>query len=415
MKGKILRNLMKFCLVGILLMALIVYAVSAEAKPPIRHYYIIDLTGPYGILVPEIFEGTQDYYRYINEKGGLDGHQFKIPWGETGNMMGRTWSHYKRFKQAGCQFLALFSSPDGEALKKTLERDGIACYNIGQSDPQIYPPGNIFLDGCSYADGFGAFLKWVKKDWEKKGKSGIPRVGIIGPDAAYGRAATKPGIRFGKQIGVDVVGQEFAPVVPIDLTAQILRLRDKGVDWIWLQGLSQIGTVFIKNFNALGLRGKIGVAAFWWTMGTEMLRRVPPDMLEGYIFNTYTYMEVDDRPGIKKLNELRMKYRGKKLVEGYIRGFHFAEVVMGATRLAYKAKGYKGLTGDNYIKYGFERMKNYRGEFDLGAPVTIKPNDRRTSNAIRLYQVKGGKVLGLSDWIEVPHLYPPEMGKYFEK
>ena len=176
---------------GVSLTLLAGFIFSAEAKPPIKHFYIIDLTGPYGVLVPEIFEGTQDYYRYMNEKGGLDGHLFKIPWGETGNMMSRTWSHYKRFKRAGCQFLALFSSPDGEALKKTLARDGIACYNIGQSDPQIYPPGNIFLDGSTYADSFGAFLKWVLEDWKKKGESGIPKVGIIGPDTAYGRASCR--------------------------------------------------------------------------------------------------------------------------------------------------------------------------------------------------------------------------------
>ena len=416
MKRILTNNLVKFCSIWILMMVVTVSAVPAEAKKPvIKHFYIIDLTGPYGVLVPEIFEGTQDYYRYINEKGGLDGHQFKIPWGETGNMMSRTWSHYKRFKRAGCQFLALFSSPDGEALKNTLKRDGIACYNIGQSDPQIYPPGNIFLDGCTYADSFGAFLKWVKEDREKTGKGGAAKVGVIGPDTAYGRAVIGLGTVFGKEIGVEVVGQEFAPVVPIDLTPQILRLRDKGVDWIWMQGLSQICTVFIKNFNSLGLKGKIGVAGFWWTMGTEMLRRVPPEMLEGYIFDTYTYMEMDDHPGVKKLNKLRLKYRGKKLVEGYIRGFHFAEIVMGATKLAYKAKGYEGLTGENYIKYGFQRLKDYRGEFDLGYPVTITQNDRRGSTAIRLYQVRGGKVFGLSDWIKVPHLYPHEMDKYFKK
>ncbi|MDY7032192.1 MAG: hypothetical protein SVY10_09850 [Thermodesulfobacteriota bacterium] len=61
MKRKTVVRLMRSCVLGVLLTLLSGFTFFAEAKPSIKHFYIIDLTGPYGVLVPEIFEGTQDY------------------------------------------------------------------------------------------------------------------------------------------------------------------------------------------------------------------------------------------------------------------------------------------------------------------------------------------------------------------
>lgn len=415
------NSLNRVILVGfifLLFVAMVACAPKEEArKPTIKHYGIVDLTGPYGILVPDLWEAMLDYYKLVNEEGGIDGYPLELIWGETGNMMVRTWSHYKRYKRAGAQLLWLASSPDGEALKRTLVKDEIFCpFNYGQSDPQIYPPAWIYIDGPSYGDGFGAFLKMAKAKWDKAGGKGMMKVGIIGPDTAYGRAALEPGQRFGKKIGVDVVGQEYTPVIPIDLTPQILRLKDKGVDWIWFQGLSQIATVFMKNMQSLGLQGKIPVAGFWWVSGAEMLRRVGPVFSEGYIFNSYNYLpQVEkDHPGIKKCNELRQRYHQKEANEIYVKGVRAVQFVMELTRRTLKKYGYEGLTAKNYMSM-METFKDWKTSWDIGASFDITPNDRRTAKKLLFYQVKDGKLVRYSDWIDAPHLYPENMSHLFEK
>ena len=386
------------------------------AKPTIKHYGIVDLTGPYGILVPDVWEGMLDYYRYINEKeGGIDGSPIKLIWGETGNMMARTWSHYKRYKRAGCKFLWLASTPDGEALKKILGRDKIFAFNLSSTEPQIYPPGWLYGDGCAYSEAFASFLKMAKRDWEKEGKKGKLKVGIMGPDTSYGRAL-EAGKEFGEKMGIDILGQEYPPVVPIDLTAQILRLKEKGADWIWMQGLSQICTVFMKNMASLGLQGKIRVAGWWWTSGAEMLRRISPKFSEGYIFASYSYLpQVEkDHPGIKKCREIRQKYHKKDPCEYYIRGIRAAQFIVELTRRTQKKYGFKGLTPENYLST-IETFKDWHCPWDLGAPFDIKPNDRRTAKKLLFYQVKSGKLVRYSDWIDAPHLYPEDMAHLFEK
>ena len=388
---------------------------AEAAKPTIKHYGIVDLTGPYGILVPDVWEAMLDYYRLINEEGGINGHPMKLIWGETGNMMARTWSHYKRYKRAGAQFLWLASTPDGEALKKTLGKDKVFTFNYSSTDLQIYPPGFLYGDGCTYSEAFGAFLKLAKAEWDKGGKKGKLKVGIMGPDTSYGRAL-EAGKEFGKRIGIDIVGQEYPPVVPIDLTPQILRLKEKGVDWIWMQGLSQICTVFMKNMNSLGLQGKIRVAGWWWTSGAEMLRRIPPKFSEGYIFDSYSYLpQVEkDHSGIKKCIEMRQKYHGKDPCEYYVRGVRATQFIIELTKRTIKKYGYKGLTPDNYMNM-METFKDWKTPWDLGAPFNIAPNDRRTAKKLIFYQVKGGKLMRYSDWIDAPHLYPEDMAHLFEK
>ncbi|KAF0121851.1 MAG: branched-chain amino acid transport system substrate-binding protein [bacterium] len=415
------KRLMSLMIVGLAILlfgTMAVFVSTAKAgKPTIKHYGIVDLTGPYGILVPDVWEAKLDYYRLVDEQGGIDGYPVDLVWGETGNMMARTWSHYKKYKQSGAQLLWLASSPDGEALKNTLVKDKIFCpLNYGQSDPQLYPPAWTYIDGPSYGEGFGTFLKMAKAEWDKAGKKGTMKVGIIGPDTAYGRAALEPGQRFGKKIGVDVVGQEFVPVVPIDITPQILRLKDKGVDWIWMQGLSQIATVFMKNMASLGLQGKIPVAGFWWVTGAEMLRRIGPNFSEGYIFNSYNYLPQVEKnhPGIKKCMEMRQKYHKKAADEYYVRGVRATQFVIELTKRTLGKYGYKGLTGENYMKT-METFKNWKTPWDLGAPFDITPNDRRTAKKMLFYQVKGGKLVRYSDWIDAPHLYPDDMAKLFQK
>ncbi|MEW6034175.1 MAG: ABC transporter substrate-binding protein [Chloroflexota bacterium] len=395
-------------------------------KPTIKHYTTVDLTGPYGILVPDLFEAMLDYYRYVNENGGINGYPVELVWGETGNVMARAWSHYKRFKDEGMQLMWLISSPEGEAFKSTLEKDKIFCpLNFGQSDPQLYPPAWQWVDGPSYGEGFGAFAYWVVNEWWPKNKHGKwdkPRIGIIGPDSAYGKAANLPEVHaYVKAIGGEHVGQAFPPVVPVDVTPQVMQLvkdvANPQVDWIWTQGLSQIATVWLKNMSALGLQGKVGVAGFWWTTGAELLRRIDAKFVEGYIFSQYSYMpQVEkDHPGIKKVNEMRQKYHGKDADEYYSRGVRAAQYVMEVTRIALEKFGYEGLTGANYKRVLDEGMfpRHWKTPWDLGAEIDITPNDRRTAKQLMFYVVKGGKIERMSGWIDAPHIFPAQYKDLF--
>ncbi|PIX22744.1 MAG: hypothetical protein COZ68_11365, partial [Deltaproteobacteria bacterium CG_4_8_14_3_um_filter_43_13] len=67
---KWLTGLMVVGITVLLFGVMAVVVSTAEAgKPTIKHYGIVDLTGPYGILVPDLWEAMLDYYRLVNEQG----------------------------------------------------------------------------------------------------------------------------------------------------------------------------------------------------------------------------------------------------------------------------------------------------------------------------------------------------------
>jgi len=74
--------------------------------------------------------------------------------------------------------IEMWSSPNQEMMKPILERDGIVCYGIGFSDPQLYPRlelhGLLELRGISA----GAIEYYIDNLWPKKGKGEKAKVAI---------------------------------------------------------------------------------------------------------------------------------------------------------------------------------------------------------------------------------------------
>ena len=67
--------------------------------------------------------------------------------------------------------IEMWSSPNQEMMKPILEKDGIVCYGIGFSDPQLYPPAWNYMDCWSYGESAaGAIEYYIDNLWPKKGQ-----------------------------------------------------------------------------------------------------------------------------------------------------------------------------------------------------------------------------------------------------
>ena len=98
--------------------------------------------------------------------------EVKYTWAEFGNVDARFMSAYKRFRMGKPKptIIEMWSSPNQEMMKPILERDGIVCYGIGFSDPQLYPPAWNYMDCWSYGESAaGAIEYYIDNLWPKKG------------------------------------------------------------------------------------------------------------------------------------------------------------------------------------------------------------------------------------------------------
>ena len=78
-----------------------------------------------------------------------------------------------------------------------------------------------------------------------------------------------------------------------------------------------------------------------------------------------------------------------------------------AAELAVESVGYETLSkGDSnawkaYEDYGIKALNNYDVE-GLQGPVSYTPGDNRMSKSLRVFQVQGGSINPVTDWIEAP-------------
>ena len=431
------------CLLGMLTVVLFL-TVPREAftagKPSITIHNIIDLTGAYAPIAIPSEKGGKDFLAWIAEKGGLDVDgdgkgdvEVKYQWAEFGNVDARFMSAYKRFKMGTPKptIMEMWSSPNQEMLKPIVERDGIVCYGIGFSDPQLYPPAWNYMDCWSYGESAaGAIEYYIDNFWPKKGKGVKAKVAHLTWDTAYGRAAIEPTKRHGEKTGkYEVVLERFCTPMPTDpeIMGFLGDFDKQGIDIIWSNTIVQTPAVIMKGIHKLGLAEKMVHIANLWAPADQLLDIVGPGSAEGYMCPQPVYVPAADpnESGVKFAKELNNKYRKDPAMPNiqYMRGIRMkADMLEGVRRALVGimkrdkvdlATACSKITGKDVKEFGMQTLAGYTA-YDTTCKYQSAPSgkdDRRLANHDRLVGVKGGKVVVLSPWYKVPRLIPDDMVK----
>jgi ABC-type branched-subunit amino acid transport system substrate-binding protein len=413
---------------------------STAGKPSITIHNIIDLTGAYAPISIPSEKGGKDYMAWIAEKGGLDidgdgkgDVEVKYTWAEFGNVDARFMSAYKRFRMGTPKptIIEMWSSPNQEMMKPILERDGIVCYGIGFSDPQLYPPAWNYMDCWSYGESAaGAIEYYIDNLWPKKGKGVKAKVAHLTWDTAYGRAANEPTKRHGEKTGkYEVILERFCTMMPTDpeIMGFLGDFDKQGVDIIWSNSIVQTPAVIMKGIHKLGLAGKMVHMANLWAPADQLLDIVGPGSAEGYMCPQPVFVPAADpnEPGVKFAKMLNDKYRKDPAMPNiqYMRGIRMKANMLEGVRRAIigimkrdkvdLATACSKITGKDVKELGMQTLAGYAAN-DTTCKYQSAPagkDDRRLANHDRLVGVKGGKVVVLSPWYKVPRLVPDDMIK----
>jgi ABC-type branched-subunit amino acid transport system substrate-binding protein len=412
----------------------------AAGKPSVTIHNIIDLTGAYAPIAIPSEKGGKDYLAWIAEQGGLDVFgdgktrvDVHYVWAEFGNVDARFMSAYKRFRiqKPKPTIIEMWSSPNQEMMKPILERDGIVCYGIGFSDPQLYPPAWNYMDCWSYGESAaGAIEYYIDNLWPKKGKGVKAKLAHLTWDTAYGRAANEPTKRHGEKTGkYEVVAERFCTMMPTDpeIMGFLSDFEKKEVDIIWSNSIVQTPSVIMKGIHKLGLSGKMVHMANLWAPADLLLDIVGPGSAEGYMCPQPVFVPAADlnEPGVKFAKMLNDKYRKDPKLPNiqYMRGIRMKANMVEAVRRALVgimkrdkvdiAKACETITGKDVKEFGMQTLAGYTAN-DTTTKLQSAPagkDDRRLANYDRLIGIKNGKVTVLSPWYKVPRLIPDDMVK----
>jgi len=229
---------MRKILSAALLAGLLVLLTSTlSIAQPIKIGAAINLSGPASTWGQYHAKGQQDYFNYVNElKGGVAGRRLEIVLVDTGYKVPEAVAAVRKFAvQDKVDMIATWGAGEGLAAKPIIQKYKIPTINYSTSWEILEAPIDyMYLPFGSYRMDCYAILDYIKAI--HNGKE-APRVGLLTYNNAYGRSIHKPSKEYAAKVGVSIVAIEEFPPKTVDLTTELLKLKNKKADYIFMQML----------------------------------------------------------------------------------------------------------------------------------------------------------------------------------
>ncbi len=369
-------------------LALSLVTASAEAQA-IKLGNLVDLTGPTSDQGKDIAQGRIDATEYFNARGGVNGKKLELISVEYGFQPPRAVAAYKKFVDQDKVLLVLgYGTPDTEALRPFITKDKMP-YLSGSYSGHLTDPKNTpynFPGGIDYTSQIRIFLNYVKEGWTDTSRK--PKVAFIFADNAYGRAPIDAGRKYAAEIGVDLVDEEIIPTVLTDATSQLLTMKQKDPDFVYVNTNTQWVPVVLKDSYKLGLKTKYVINNYGLD---ERTPKLAGDAAEGVIGIQDVAYWGDNVPGMKILMDWHQKHHPNDTHNSpYMRGWLWTIIAAEGIKRAGN-----NLTGEA-VKRAMETLKDF-DTWGITPPFTYTSEDHRPTMTARLVMIKGGKIVPMRE------------------
>ena len=247
---------------GILVLALVMLpAIGACASAPtppgeevvIRIANAAILTGPYAGQGIVNYDAVDDYIKYVNETGAIDGVRLEHVWEDVRGETEPTVTFYQTAKAKGIVATTTMATPTALALKPNLERDNIPFCGPAGAKELYTAGGQMFCAYATYSHFHCTTLDWLATKWKDRPKDRPLKAALLAWDNPWGRSPAEDLIKQADKSGVDMVTQEFIPPMSPDVSAALLRIKDSGADVCHVITASQHWVRIIEEADRLGL------------------------------------------------------------------------------------------------------------------------------------------------------------------
>ncbi|RJQ80161.1 MAG: branched-chain amino acid ABC transporter substrate-binding protein [Desulfobacteraceae bacterium] len=342
--------------------------------------------------------GPRDFLTYANEKfGGVMGHKYVPILLDGKNAIPEEVKVFKRLADVDRAIVINGWSTGGtKALRDQINTLTKIPY-LGQTltkdvlDPKLYP--FIFLIGPTYEDQVVIGLNWAKQQ-------GAKTFAFLHADIEYGRGPVRTAIneKVPEKLGLTIVGDIEYPGASPDFTSQLLRIQQLNPDYIYIQD-SVNNTIKILRDAA-----KVGVPASKFIGNCYNFSHLITDTAgkdaEGFKALQINADWGEDIPLMKEIMEFKKTHKVAKEDTYYVKGWVEGKIIHEAVSRVLKKTGGKIPELAAFRQMVRDEWENIE-EFDTGGgtpPLTYKGHQGHA--LARILEVKGGKYVPISDWIE---------------
>jgi branched-chain amino acid transport system substrate-binding protein len=388
----------------------------AAEKQDVRIIGLYDLTGPYSALHTLIVKGINDCVKWINDTEYIPGVRMVHDVYDTGADVGKAIAAYQMGLTKAPK--PVISTGGGAtstilAIKPLAERNRVPCIDGSSARSVIFPPGWAFSMQGLYEGIVPACAGWIKDNWKADSKvekirmryqNRPPRVSILGFDNPFGRAFESAEMRaYLKKIGVDFVQPEYIPMPPTDTSAELLRLKKGGADFIYFGMLPSSHAVVLKDAKRLGIRDDFIDICHWATNIWELQKYVGSLADNTFLVSGYLPI-VDEWP--KYFRETFQKSGlGMEYALGYSVGLSWFDLYSEAIRRAGKAAGSTRKVDGESIYQALMTINNFR-TMAYSSKISFSKTKVYGPDTADLYQMQKGKVVRIGKDLYLPELLP---------
>ena len=366
------------------------------AADVIKWGVLIDLSGPTSDWGKNQVKGQLDAMRWVNENGGINGKELQLIVIDDGYKVPRGVAGYNRLVDSE-KVLGLYIQSTGTTMTliKKIVADGVATIAASFTSKFQNPektPFSFFVSP-SYGTMGRIALKWVRTTWKDTTRK--PKFCYLYPDNKYGRDILEVGKDYASKIGVDVGPDQVINWPTKDATVQLTNMSRYDPDYAYITSTAMNGAVILKNAKALGLKTKFisNIRNF-----EESLITLSGGAAEGTYGVHPNAPYGADVPGMKKVVESHEKFNpGDTGTNVYVEGWVNILSVSEALKTADKA----GDLTPGGIRNAYELFRNF-STGGLAPPLSFTNKDHRGSMAAKIYEIKDGKMVDVSGWIELP-------------
>ena len=226
------------------------FVVSSGAQP-VKIGAVINLTGPASTWGQYHAKGHRDYINYVNDvKGGIAGrkieleivdHAYKVPEGVK---------LVKKFCEEKKDMIATWDTGTGIQIKPIIQEYKIPTLNYSTGQDILKPPIDyMYLPFGTYILDSHIVLEYIRTI--HKGKE-APKVGLLTYNNAYGRTIHAPSKEYAAKNNINIVTIEEFPPAAVDLSTGMLRLKEKGAEYVFMQILPAAIIMALKAADKIG-------------------------------------------------------------------------------------------------------------------------------------------------------------------
>lgn len=385
---------MKHLMIGAAMAGALALAAPANAEVTVCAWGTI--TGP-DALVNGMTYGTADYLKYLNEsKGGIAGEKIKVLMLDGRYKLDEELKIYRRCAdQEQAVVINGWSTGASKALRDQIQEDGIPFISESFAsevlDPQKYP--FTFIAGPTYEQQLTIALRDLAAKGGKK-------VVLMYSDNEYGRGPVNVVRQSGviEKMGLEVVDLVEYRYDAQDMTAQMLRIKAKNPDLVYVQGSTPQLIVALRDAAKAGLPAKLFMGNMY-NISPAIPEQLGP-AAEGFrAIQTYSFYG-DNIPAMKEIEEYAKKNEVEKKDIYFIKGWLKGKVIAAAIENAIKKAGGKVPADLKAFRKSVRDEMEALKDFDTaGITPPFTYADHQGSVQARVAEIKGGQYTPVGSWI----------------